>query len=160
MDESRLQDQDKGRKSRGWLIALIVLVVGLICLLPCLCGPIWIACGLWSNAHPDLGENAKSVSWLPKEATNISYYKTYSYTAYEFDISGTGFRNWASQWPLKPIDSLQKIERYSFLQHGKLDTCAEIEHGLYHYMAWEDGGRMHVVYDSDHKRAYFQCNPR
>lgn len=56
-------------------IVLIVLIFN-----PFTLGVLWVGLGLWSNAHPDIGENNKRVRWLPEEATTISYYKN-SWTA-------------------------------------------------------------------------------
>lgn len=41
------------------------------------------------------GELLASVDWLPKEATNVSFYRSYFATAYGFAISEHGFRDWS-----------------------------------------------------------------
>lgn len=54
------------------------------------------------NRPPEIAEGVYSVEWLPTEATNINYYRSYGFTAYEFQISETGFRKWAANPARKP----------------------------------------------------------
>jgi hypothetical protein len=58
------------------------------------------------------GESVPSVSWLLAAASNVSYYRSYMNTAYEFDISESGFRSW-SRWDVKEISEPVTITRYS-----------------------------------------------
>ena len=138
----------------------IVLLVLFVPLAPFIS---WVGGVLWSNAHPNIGENVKTVKWLPVEAAKISYYKTYSNTAYEFDISESGFRKWAARWAFQPIKEPRKIERYSFFTANKAppSAYATVTNGLYYYKYLTNYcGSVHVVYDSDNGRAYFKMNPR
>jgi hypothetical protein len=135
---------------------------------------ILLGAAYWSNTHPDTGENIKTVAWLPPEATNVSYYKTYSWTAYEFDIDEDGFRKW-SDCPLTPITEKIAVERYSYenfmkrrlgccneqYEHERATHIAIVTDGLhYSYLNPSAGGRRSVVYDREKHRAYFQSNPR
>jgi hypothetical protein len=141
---------------------------------------LWGISTYWSNTHPEVGENVKSVDWLPQEAQNISYYKTYSYTAFEFDISEEGFRKWAARWDFKKIETPAGISRYNrmMLKMPKFDSKdadksmkeyeeykskvnAAIVNGYYYRTPPRgDGGGMYVAYDTDKGRAYFQSSPR
>ncbi len=51
---------------------------------------------------PEIAEGVNSVEWLPVEATNIKYYRSYGFTAYEFQIDEPGFRAWAANAARKP----------------------------------------------------------
>jgi hypothetical protein len=48
------------------------------------------------NRPPEIAEGVQSVDWLPAEATDISYCRSYGFTAFEFKISEAGFREWAA----------------------------------------------------------------
>ncbi len=135
-----------------------------------------ISFALWSNAHPDKGENVEQVSWLPKEATNISYYKTYSWTAYEFDISEDGFKKWAKGYDLKTIDKPVEMMRYCYFttktpeydsaQDGEYNKWQErvnvkIFNGYYYRTPPRPNcGGTYVAYDLDQGKAYYRDNPR
>lgn len=165
------------KKNKIGCIPLIVLTVFL--------GPIalFFLFGItvyWSNTHPESGENVKSVDWLPKEATNVSYYKTYSYTAFEFDISEEGFKRWASRWNFEKTKTPKGISRYNRItvKMPKFDNKdsdksmeefdkyrstvgATISNGYYYSTPPRgNGGGTYVAYDSDKGRAYYQSNPR
>ena len=123
-----------------------------------------------SNTHPETGENVPSVAWLPQTATNISYYKTYSWTAYEFDTDEKTFRSWAAKRKLKEINDIKRIERYSYWNFIKMHSTdswsvesqhvAAIKAGLYDEVRQDNGGGYKVGFDREHQRAYFQANPR
>lgn len=51
----------------------------------------------------EIGENVARVSWLPDSASNVSFYRAYSYTAYEFDIAEADFLKWAERFSVKRI---------------------------------------------------------
>ncbi|HOX08897.1 MAG TPA: hypothetical protein PK280_21055 [Planctomycetota bacterium] len=140
----------------------LAIIVGLVVLF----NPFtWMGCWLggvcWLNAHPKVGENVQSVNWLPAGASRVSYYKAYSFTAFEFDIEENGFRQWASRWELKDIREPQSIMRYNyFVEDAPSYGRAHITDGLYDEKRGENGGGYHVVYDRTARRAYFQSNPR
>lgn len=138
----------------------------------------WQGLVMWSNAHPETGENVAKVSWLPTSAGNVSFYKTNTWMAFEFDISEDEFRKWAARWTLKEIDKEQKICRYSYWKfcrekhpgnteqeltdymNAKERHYVVVSKGLYDSKRHDNGGGYHVVFDRNIQRAYFQSNPR
>lgn len=138
----------------------------------------WLGLVMWSNAHPKTGENVAKVSWLPASASNVSFYKTYSWTAFEFDISEDEFRKWAAHRTLKEIVKEEKICRYSYWKfcrkkhsvktdeeltdymNAEKRHYAVVSKGLYDSRRHDNGGGYHVVFDRDKQRAYFQFSPR
>lgn len=126
--------------------------------------------------HVDTGENVSSVNWLPDTASNVSFYKSYSFTAYEFDIPESDFVNW-SRWDLLPIDKPVSIPRYCFidvpdsapngmaqdwqaLESAYARRFAKITKGLYYKYSQDNGGGVWVAYDRDARRAYYHSAPR
>src|SRR5262245_53760868 len=97
--------------------------------------------------HVETGENVDHVSWLPNSASNVSYYESYGYTAYEFDMSEDDFKKWV-RYDVKPITEPFHVLRYSHSTAMRTDigphpTPAEFEawqaiwkatikNGLYH----------------------------
>ena len=112
-----------------------------------------------------MAENVKSVSWLPAEATNISYYRGTLNSVYEFDISEKGFFEWSGKWKVKPIDAPLEIRRYSDSNLRGLDSNGErrfkvVKHGYYFKTPPRgDGGLTCVAYDLESGRAYFEESP-
>jgi len=142
---------------------------------------LWVGGVAWSDAHPDVGVNAPSVKWLPEAATNVSFYKTYSWTAYEFDIDEAGFRKWAKKLDLRPIQDAKFINRHSWREFSREanERCNEtgelgawvypverkhfavVRNGLFHkHTNGVNGGQTHLVYDRDDGRAYYTSNQR
>lgn len=135
-----------------------------------------------SNCNPDIGENVQHVDWLPKEATNVSYYKTYSNTFYEFDIPENGFKKWASDWGFKKIIEPKSICRYTMMTlkppkpksnvWTEEDVAARIyfqdkviqtiiKKGYYYSSPPQgNGGGTWIAYDLDKGRAYYHSCPR
>ena len=75
---------------------------------------VWFLHGAYVGlTHVETGENVPSVKWLPDVASNVSFYKSYSFTSYEFDIPELEFVKW-SRWELSPIDEPVSIARYCF----------------------------------------------
>lgn len=132
-------------------------------------------------------EHLRSVDWLPAEATDVCFYRSYPFTAYEFDISETGFLEWASRWEVKPITEPFRILRYGALlahsRHPRTDLASRptdeelktYERELSEWQAirgvtiaeghcYEDkrsgGGGTWVAYDRARGRAYYQSMPR
>ena len=159
------------KKKTKIIIILLILLFNPISLFFFLIG-----LGVWSNAHPDMGENEKQVSWLLEEATNVSYYKTYSWTAYEFDISEEGFKKWAEGCDFKKIDKPVEMMRYLYFttdspeydsdpagkyQQYQSKVNAKIRNGYYYRTPPRgNGGGTYVAYDLDKGRAYYRMNPR
>ena len=144
-------------------IPIKIVLVGLF-----LC--VFGSCFYFAVYHHDYAENVASVRWLPKSATNISYYQSYSYFAYEFDISEENFLLWAGkQWEVSRIaqDEPFVIRRYSLLltpYHSQKDyeeyeseTRAKIKEGWgWKSEARRGGGGARVAYDSTTGRAYYE----
>ena len=138
----------------------------------------WLGLAMWSNAHPEIGENVAKVSWLPASAGNVSFYKTDSWMAFEFDISEYEFRKWATRWTLKEIVKEEKICRYSYRKfcqekhpgnteeelkdymNAEKKHYAVVSKGLYDSRRHDNGGGYNVVFDRNKQRAYFQSSPR
>ena len=120
-------------------------------------------------------ENVPSVDWLPDTASNVSYYRSYLNTAYEFDISESGFRSW-SRWDVTEISEPVTIERYSQLSKcpepnatdeeweayfmADSERSATIDDGLYYGYRQDDFGGVWVAYDRKRGRAFFQSAHR
>jgi len=125
--------------------------------------------------HFETAENVDHVIWLPDSASSVSYYRSYNYTAYEFEMSEEDFKKWI--WlDVKPITKPVKVNRYSYFAARRVDlgpnpTLAEMEtwealgtatikNGLYHSHRRGSGGGVDVAFDRDKDRVYFQTNPR
>jgi len=126
----------------------------------------------------ETGESLPSVDWLPEEATNVSFYRSYLNTAYEFDISEHGFRDW-SRWELEEIVEPVRIPRYleystpppqepsdptseeieAFIMEQK-NRSATIKSGLYYGYLQGNGGGIWVGYDRESGRAFYKSAPR
>jgi hypothetical protein len=129
--------------------------------------------------HVEYGENEASVWWLrlPPSATNISYSKSYSFTAYEFEIPEADFVKW-SRWKLSPIRDLLEVPRYrrksKVPDFGSNPTPQQLQirwealsaqkvtiaNGLYFtYRNKAHGGEI-VAYDRDRGKAFIWTAPR
>jgi hypothetical protein len=126
--------------------------------------------------HVERAKNLSHVSWLPPSATNVSFYKSYNFTAYEFDISEGEFRRWASWYGVQPIGAPIRVWRYNFpdvesrdlgsdpsfdeLEEWEATRTATVTDGLGFVERRPNGGGISVAYDRTTGRAYFQSNPR
>jgi hypothetical protein len=138
---------------------------------------IWLVLGIIHTlTHVESGENVASVSWLPKSATNVSYYKSYSRTAYEFEIAEAEFVKWRD-WELRPIDGAISIPRYirtrvpdfgpnpttkerEIRVEAYESRTARVANGLYYTYRQRNGGGVIVAYDRDRGKAFFWSSPR
>jgi hypothetical protein len=123
----------------------------------------------------ETAENVANVDWLPQSASNVSYYRSYRFTAYEFDMAETDFKRW-TPYEVKPIDSPVKVARYWLISRGYSDlgpnpkraeweaweasAYATISDGLYYSHRRSDGGGVDVAFDRRKGRVFFQTNPR
>ena len=126
----------------------------------------------------ETGECASSVPWLPDTASNVSYYRTYMNTAYEFDMEEDDFRDW-SRWELKEISDPITVRRYlsfsspppavaSNLPADELSRRADqplrrsvrLTDGLCHVFVQDNGGGIWLAYDRRSGRAYYRSAPR
>ena len=135
-------------------------------------GFVWYA--IKSSKKIESGQGVTTVSWLPDAATDISYYRSYGWTAYEFEIGEEGFREWASKYSLKEVEDKVYMERWSWLdfsqesahlptaeyQSLRLSHLTSIENGLVGGRSWANGAKELVAFDRKLGRAYFQSNPR
>jgi hypothetical protein len=116
----------------------------------------------------EYAENVETVDWLPDTATNISYFKSYLFTAYEFDISEEEFLKLAEKkgWKVKKINQTKRVLRYTYGVNQKNNTSkktnteAIIDSGYYYNKRFSNGGGITVVYDNEKQTAYFQSDPR
>ncbi|HTN76354.1 MAG TPA: hypothetical protein VL096_13945 [Pirellulaceae bacterium] len=127
----------------------------------------------------ETGENVASVDWLPARATNVSFYRSYGSTAYEFDIPEKDFVAW-SDWDVAEIVEPVSMMRYSYfaepsphlsvnatteeevVAHEKAisERYATIADGLYYGHLRSNGGGVWVAYDRRTGRAFFRSAPR
>jgi hypothetical protein len=126
----------------------------------------------------ETGEAVRSVDWLPEAASNVSYFRSYLNTAYEFDIDEAGFREWA-WWELAEISEPVRLSRYlAFSTPHPVEPTnptkeeweafavendrrgITIVDGLYYGEQLDNGGGVWVAYDRRLGRAYFQSAPR
>jgi hypothetical protein len=134
---------------------------------------------VWDMNRVETAENVAHVSWLPETATNVSYYRSYIFTAYEFDMSDEAFLNWAKCCEIKPIVKPFWIPRYTggapreppeenasdeqfqrFWEKDRLRS-ATINNGYFYQQEFgQSGGFVRVAWDGTMNRAYFQTNPR
>jgi hypothetical protein len=129
-------------------------------------------------------QHVPRVDWLPRGATDVSYYRAYSWTAYEFDIDEAGFLRWAKDegWPVKRVDKPFTVPRHSFeaarrmyprddddmpakeyqAAYDAARTASEkvITRGYGYERRQSNGGGVTVGYDLDAGRAYYQSSPR
>lgn len=132
-------------------------------------------------AIPQVGFNRESIedvpSWvkLPGTAKNISYYhRPTFFTAFEYEVSEKDFLNWAqkSDQPLSPLSQRTIIARYSgflkslseeeksALKDNETMREAVISKGYEYLEKFSNGGRLHIVYDSENQKAYYQFSHR
>ena len=140
-----------------WVLGIVVL------LSPFLAVVGWIASAAWSNDHPERGVAEPGVDWLPAGASDVSYFKTYSFSAYEFHISEDGFRAWATEVELCEISAPVSIERYNRWdpQVSSSEQMATITQGLWGETPRRgNGGGTRMVFDRETGTAYFQHSPR
>ena len=123
--------------------------------------------------HAETGRGVASVDWLPATASNVSYYKSYLNTAYEFDISEANFVRW-SRWKLQPITTPVEFLRCTYFLRDPSDSglsptvseaidlshIVQISNGLFYEERQPNGGGVEVAFDRDTGRAYFHSSPR
>ena len=145
------------------------------------------------NIYRDLtqveyGENETSVSWLPATASHVSYYRSYSRTAYEFDMAEQDFIAFAESkgWQMRRIEQEPfTIRRYRWCRESvppnslpatatnvqitameanlsayAAITTKRISDGFVYDVRQNNGGGTLVTYDASLKRAYVFTTPR
>lgn len=117
-------------------------------------------------SEPNIGENIKSVDWLPKEATNISYNKNFVQKAYEFEISENGFLKWAkdNNYTIHEVSNKEyevTLYRYTYGYPDKSqdynNTVVRKFNGYYYKYenSSGNGGGRWIGYDKDIHKAYY-----
>jgi len=124
-----------------------------------------------------VGEHENSVKWLPIAASDICYYRSYAYTAFEFNISEDEFLKWmkSNEWdkPAEPpaigryskIESPVTIGRYTAGPQFKPKPGDPLEHtakkGYVFERLFKEGKDegIRVVYDAEIGRAFYTWKP-
>lgn len=149
----------KSRRLKSFYRSLLrVLFVSFVVVFTCtiLGWMVWLG-----FTQTDQGTNVAQVGWLPAAATNISYYRSYTNKAYEFDISQQSFLDWADRWNPQPITQPVRITTcQGFITPGNGSTSVEVSQGLAGSEEFGNGGGVWVAYDSSTGRAYFYSAPR
>ena len=140
-------------KTRTRNIWIAVAILAIIIFNPVTILATWLVPAYWSNKHPEIGEHVDHVNWLPPTASDICYFKTYSNTAYEFNIPENDFMNWAAKIKLSEIHDPFQIERYtrsladrSEMQDGRGNPSWK-DYGL----PWSGDRRRELISDSNSK---------
>jgi hypothetical protein len=145
----------------------------------------WVAYATYVDFNRvEEGHDVPRVDWLPPSAKNVSYYRSYSWTAYEFDIDEAGFLRWAKDqgWTPKRVDKPFPVPRYSFeaarrmyprddddmppkeyqaaFEAAQAASERVITRGYGYERRQSNGGGVTIGYDLVTGRAYFQSSPR
>lgn len=136
-----------------------------------------LAVFFFMSSAPDYAENVKRVNWLPKSASNISYYKSKQVQVYEFDISAENFKIWAenNDMTIRRMMNQEIVSRYKAyiptsegkggqpitpdgdipfeaFQEWQNEISAKISDGL----IAKGPNKSIAIYDPKAKRAYFE----
>ena len=125
---------------------------------------LWVA--IYFFFKPNIGENLKSVDWLPKEAKNISFNKNPVQKAYEFEISESGFLKWAedNNYTIHEVSDKEYVVtlyRYTYGYPNKSqdynNTVVSKFNGYYYKYSNSNGngGGRWIGYDKDIHKAYY-----
>jgi len=118
-----------------------------------------------------ISENEPAVKWLPSTAKDVSYYRSYDYTAFEFTIPEADFLAWvkSNQWDkeTKPIEAPFKIGRYTAgptfqrKPDDPLDHTAAKGYFMARFFKGREGNDegMRAAYDAENGRAYYTWKP-
>ena len=134
---------------------------------------LWLFLGIVrALTRVEYGVERASVPWLPQSASKISYYKSYSYTAYEFEIPEDDFVKWSGQ-NLSQISGPVRVPRYCLIklpmpdvgpnptlrqEREQLQTLAAREavvlKGLAYTEHFHNGGGTIVAYDRQRGKGF------
>lgn len=141
---------------------------GLFTSLGCFGTPVLLVL-LYCYGPAEIGENLPRVSWLQEDASDVSFYKSYQFTAYEFSVSEASFLK-HTRWEFQEIREPVTIPRYN-TRLIKIDDCENFEeyrkktsvtvkNGLYSTRRQSNGGGYTAAYDRETGKAYITRNPR
>jgi hypothetical protein len=110
--------------------------------------------------YKESAENVTTVDWLPKTASRISYFKSYMFTAFEFDIPEADFLQWCKEegWPVTKVELRETIDK-CFVSRWN-NGSVTIEGGWYYEHRQKNGGGVWVGYQRETGRAYYSSAPR
>ncbi|MEN6309125.1 MAG: hypothetical protein ABFD91_15370 [Anaerohalosphaeraceae bacterium] len=155
------------------VLAAIIIVIG------------YISCRkiITSLRTVETAENVKDIKGLPSwlyflssSAQNISYWKTPLYrTTYEYEVSEKDFLEWAKEHDIQltSIDGFTQVFRYSGhttsypdaddpnqLSEYESKRMATVKEGYEYHTIQDNGGGLHLVYDSKNHKAYYDYSFR
>ena len=145
----------------------------------------WFATELNHIEQAEQAEHVAHLTWLPPEALDISYYRSYLFTAAEFHIPEEAFAHWCDSkgFKLKTIgatpfiitrycmpDSRQKLkilktQALTDLQRDQAETkiseseTRHISRGLFYRVELDNGGTTAAAYDRDTGIGYYESSP-
>ena len=127
---------------------------------------------MFRPVEPERGYNVDSVSWLPNEASNITFYAREGLAMLriaEGSMSEADFREWADSkgWDLEEKKNSRGSGylRTAFLdlpEHQGLDQLPEdfVRDGLYYENRASNGGGVTVLFDREKERFYYSVASR
>ncbi|MGB0413297.1 MAG: hypothetical protein ACPGJU_02520 [Coraliomargarita sp.] len=136
-----------------------------------------LAVAFFMSSAPDYAENVNQVSWLPKTASNVSFYKSKQILVYEFSISADDFKTWAEskEMTVRRMMNQEIISRYKAYiptPEGKRGEPFSPDGSIPFetFQAWQDTISIKVnkgliakgpnseiaIYDPANKKAYFE----
>lgn len=131
----------------------------------------------------ETAENVKDIKglpgwlhFLPGSAQNISYWRVPTYrTTYEYQVSEKDFLEWAKEKDIQltSIDGFTQVFRYSGhttsypdaddpnqLSEYESKRMATVKEGYEYHTIQDNGGGLHLVYDSKNHKAYYDYSFR
>ncbi|MDI6450660.1 hypothetical protein [Anaerobaca lacustris] len=134
---------------------------------------------LWQFFKEDHGVGVDSVSWLPREARNITYIRNDAIKVAEFDVEREAFRRWCARQEM-PLRELRDGEEHTILrcrlileERGVLLSARDPNKGendlhsmqqgskklgvgdLFYEERWSNGGGYSIGYDVRSGRGYY-----
>lgn len=135
---------------------------------------------LWTVLRTTYGVGVDSVSWLPREARNITYFRNDLTWMAEFDIEREAFEAWCAKrkMPLQELDGggyhavdrcVPMLERMGLIpaidrpydmerEQQKMERVVKVFRAgdLFYEERWDNGGGHTLGYDVKAERGYFR----
>lgn len=135
---------------------------------------------VWTTFRTTYGVGVDSVSWLPREARNVTYFRNGLNSFAEFDVEREAFAKWCAKrkMPLQELTDggshavtrcLQMLENRGVIQMPSVPdgmskdefemtrTIKSFSAGdLFYEERWSNGGGYTLGYDVQAKRGYYQ----